>query len=276
MPETTPHDTTLRVWLKPALLGLALSVVALAATPSMAQSSLEQRVERMEERLNGSALMGLMNQADTLRSEVTTLRGEIEVLQRQIDDLRDQQRQIYLDLDERLLSLEANPGNGDAISSETTDAETNQSANDSDGTASDGRGSAASAGNQAGDERAAIQAAYQAAFDELRQGEYAAATSAFEQFLADHPDTDLAANARYWLGESHYVVRAFDDALTHFQAVMDNHPESNKRPDALLKIGFVHFEQGRLEAARDALEQVINDYPDTTAANLATQRLDQI
>jgi hypothetical protein len=118
MPETTPNDTTLRVWLKPALLGLTLGV-ALAATPSMAQSSLEQRVERMEERLNGSALMGLMNQADTLRSEVTTLRGEIEVLQRQIDDLRDQQRQIYLDLDERLLSLEANPGNGDAISSET-------------------------------------------------------------------------------------------------------------------------------------------------------------
>jgi TolA-binding protein len=57
---------------------------------------------------------------------------------------------------------------------------------------------------------------------------------------------------------------------------MDNHPESNKRPDALLKIGFVHFEQGRLEAARDALEQVTNDYPNTTAANLATQRLDQL
>lgn len=259
MPETTPHDTTLRVWLKPALLGLALGV-ALAATPSMAQSSLEQRVERMEERLNGSALMGLMNQADTLRSEVTTLRGEIEVLQRQIDDLRDQQRQIYLDLDERLLSLEANPGDGDAISSET----------------SDGGDSAASAGDQTGDEGTAVQAAYQAAFDELRQGEYTAATSAFEQFLADHPDADLAANARYWLGESYYVVRAFSDALTHFQAVMDNHPESNKRPDALLKIGFVHFEQGRLEAAQDALEQVINDYPDTTAANLATQRLDQI
>jgi len=275
MPETTPHDTTLRVWLKPALLGLTLGV-ALAATPSMAQSSLEQRVERIEERLNGSALMGLMNQADTLRSEVTTLRGEIEVLQRQIDDLRDQQRQIYLDLDERLLSLEANPGNGDAISSETTDAETNQSTDDSDGTASDGGDSAASAGDQTGDEGTAVRAAYQAAFDELRQGEYAAATSAFEQFLADHPDADLAANARYWLGESYYVVRAFSDALTHFQAVMDNHPESNKRPDALLKIGFVHFEQGRLEAARDALEQVINDYPNTTAANLATQRLDQL
>ena len=237
--------------------------LALMTTPALAQSDLEQRVERIEQRLNGSALMGLMNQAETLRGEVTTLRGEIEVLQRQIDDLRDQQRQIYLDLDERLLGLEANPSADTGISQDSTP----------EVDASSAAGETASTGGSAQNDS---QAAYDAAFSTLREGDYAAAASAFEQFLTDYPNAELAANARYWLGESYYVVRSFSQALTHFQAVIDNHPDSNKRPDALLKIGFVHFEQGRNDAARSALERVVDEHPDSTAANLASQRLDQL
>jgi len=253
---------------------LAISL-ALMTTPALAQSDLEQRVERIEQRLNGSALMGLMNQAETLRGEVTTLRGEIEVLQRQIDDLRDQQRQIYLDLDERLLGLEANPTDGtspDSLPTTGTSNDTEDLTNSTESSVGDLSDTATAPEQPQGDS----QAAYNQAFDTLREGDYASSASAFEQFLTDYPNAELAANARYWLGESYYVVRSFSQALTHFQAVIDNHPDSNKRPDALLKIGFVHFEQGRLDAARSALQQVISDYPDTTAANLAGQRLDQL
>lgn len=255
---------------------IAAASLALAATPVMAQSNLEQRVMRIEQRLEGSALMGLMNQAETLRSEVTTLRGEIEMLQRQIDDLRDQQRQLYLDTDSRLQALEQG---GVAADSQTQDTEAGASDEDAAAAAEDAGEQQASTDAAASDDTSGpeqIQAAYDRAFQTLRDGRYAEAAGDFEQFLLDYPEAPLAANARYWLGESYYVVRDFNNALEHFEQVIANHPASNKRPDALLKIGFVHFEQGRMDEARTALEQVVAEFPDSTAANLARQRLDQI
>lgn len=251
--------------------------LALTAAPVAAQSNLEQRVTRIEQRLEGSALMGLMNQAETLRSEVTTLRGEIEMLQRQIDNLRDQQRQLYLDTDSRLQMLEKG---GVAADSQPPSTETGVNDAEAAAAAEDSDAQQASADAAAGDDTAAgpeqIQAAYDRAFQTLRAGRYAEAAGDFEQFLLDYPEAPLAANARYWLGESYYVVRDFNNALEHFEQVIANHPASNKRPDALLKIGFVHFEQGRMDEARTALEQVIAEFPESTAANLARQRLDQI
>ncbi len=263
---------------KTLILGVVASAALAVASVALAQTNptLERRVEQLEQRLEGSGLIGLMNQAETLRNEVASLRGEIEVLQRQIDDLRNQQREIYLDVDNRLRALETNaPTQGDGSSEVNDDiALTNPEPTEPSDTDMDTNVDA----NTELDANSATSGenAYDQAFETLRSGRYAEASEAFAQFLTDYPDHSLAANARYWLGESHYVVRAFDQALTEFQRVIDEHPDSNKRPDARLKIGFVQFEQGRLEAARKTLEQVISEYPDSTAANLARQRLDQL
>jgi TolA-binding protein len=47
-------------------------------------------------------------------------------------------------------------------------------------------------------------------------------------------------------------------------------------PDALLKIGFCNFELEQWQDARVALTRVVNDYPDSTAARLANQRLQRM
>ena len=44
----------------------------------------------------------------------------------------------------------------------------------------------------------------------------------------------------------------------------------------LLKVGYCQIELGNREAARTALQQVMRQYPDTTAARLASQRLDRL
>jgi len=249
-------------------LGLAVGL-CLGGSPAVAQSDLESRVDQIEQRLEGSALMGLMNEAETLRGEVTTLRGEIEILERQLRDLRDQQRQLYLDLDERLRLLEL----GDrALEPEASAPE--PSADSPSALSRNGVGDESVADGP--DTAAEARGAYDRAFALLRDGDFAAAGDAFEAFLDDHAGSDLAANARYWLAESHYVVRDFESAIEEFQRVLDDHPDSNKVPDALLKIGFSHLEQGEQDAARDRLEAVVESYPDSTAANLAEQRLDQI
>ena len=68
----------------------------------------------------------------------------------------------------------------------------------------------------------------------------------------------------------------FTAALPAFEAVLANYPASAKLPDALLKIGFCSYELQQWDAARQALTRVSREFPDTTAARMAVQRLERI
>lgn len=133
-----------------------------------------------------------------------------------------------------------------------------------------------SAGMAGDDDGASEAERYRAAFETLRAGNYEDAVDQFEGFLARYPEGELSANARYWLGESHYVVREFDAALNQFERVLSDFPDSGKAADALLKVGFVQYEQGRLDEARGTLRDVVERYSGTTAASLAEQRLNRM
>ncbi len=63
----------------------------------------------------------------------------------------------------------------------------------------------------------------------------------FQQFLQSYPQSSLADNAQYWLGESYYVTRDFQNAAAAFQTVLDRWPDSRKAPDALLKLGYTQL-----------------------------------
>jgi tol-pal system protein YbgF len=89
----------------------------------------------------------------------------------------------------------------------------------------------------------------------------------------DVPTSALADNAQYWLGEAHYVTKAYPDALRDFRTVLEKYPDSRKTPDALLKIGFCNYELKNWAEARSSLSQVVQRFGDTTAARLASQRL---
>ena len=117
---------------------------------------------------------------------------------------------------------------------------------------------------------------YQAAFELLKEQRYEPAALAFQQFLVTFPDSELADNAQYWLAESHYVTQQFDQALSEFEVVIGTFPESRKVPDALLKMGYCSYELERWDNARAALTRVQVEYPETTAARLAGQRLQRM
>ncbi|MDH5455596.1 MAG: tol-pal system protein YbgF, partial [Gammaproteobacteria bacterium] len=108
------------------------------------------------------------------------------------------------------------------------------------------------------------------------QQRYEPAAMAFKQFLVTFPDSELADNAQYWLAESHYVTQKFNEALTEFGVVLSKYPRSRKVADALLKIGYCNYEIKDWAAAREALSRVQAEYPETTAARLAGQRLSRM
>ena len=69
------------------------------------------------------------------------------------------------------------------------------------------------------------------------------------------------------------VTQKFEVALSEFEVVITKYAESRKIPDALLKMGYCYYELQRWDASRAALRRVQNEYPETTAARLAAQRL---
>jgi tol-pal system protein YbgF len=117
---------------------------------------------------------------------------------------------------------------------------------------------------------------YSQAFSALKAGSYSIAITGFKDFLTTYPQSPLAENAQYWLGEAYYVTRSYDDAGTAFRTVLQKYPQSRKAPDAMLKLGFTQYEQKRFADSRKTLEDVTQKFPDSDAARLATDRLKRI
>ena len=123
---------------------------------------------------------------------------------------------------------------------------------------------------------ALIEAAYRHAFNLLKQSLYDRAIKAFREFLARYPGTEYAGNAQFWLAESYYVNSRFGQALVEYSTLVQRYPESPKLAQAKLKAAFCQHELGQVEAARRQLDEIIQQYPGTTVASLAQDRLAQI
>jgi tol-pal system protein YbgF len=118
--------------------------------------------------------------------------------------------------------------------------------------------------------------AYRVAYEDLRAGKHDVAAGELREFVRKWPRHDLADNAQYWLGESFYARKRWNEAAAEFRATVDKWPLGNKAPDALVKLGFCLQAMGEQRAARDVLAQVGQSYPRTDAARLAEVRLAEL
>lgn len=267
-------------WLKITLMSAALlPAVSLAeeATP------LSDRVDRLERILKSQGLTAMLGRVDQLEREIQKLRGENEELNHRIEEIRESQREMYVDLDERLSkqseTLEQAQSSPQRGMPDQGAAE--QAVRDADaelGEVEDNQAATQSSSDD-GSTPAAVEngeAAYQSALKTLRSGQYDQAIEELSAFPEAYPNSEYLPNAYYWRGEASYVVRDFDQAIEAFNTVLNDFPESNKVPDALLKRGFSEYEQDQIAAASATLQSVIDNYPDSSAARLAKVRLDRI
>jgi tol-pal system protein YbgF len=265
---------------RPLSTGILAAVLFTGSLPVLAQSTserlqlIEQRLSRLERIVdNNDSATNMLRRIQELQSENQSLRNEIETLQFQSTQSADRERELYIDLDKRLQALESGgqPGRYPADSAGSAAAAgglAGASSGEVAGTSSTAPAQAPS-GALAGND----MEAYSTAFDLLKQGRYPEATAGFKQFLEAYPGSELRDNAQYWLAETYYVVEDYAAALTGFQSVINNYPASRKIPDAWLKIGYCNYELKRWDDARQALSIAESRFPESTAAKLATQRL---
>jgi len=241
---------------------ITLFTAGLLTVSAVPAASTSERLELLERRVG--RITELTLQLDEVRRENRFLRGEIENLTYEIEQLKRKQRDIYLDIDQRL-------GGGQGTDSVTTPEP--PSAAGAGVTSAPPAQASVATGN-----RSKIKAEYEAAYDLLspQQRRYDDAAKAFARFLKKHPNDPLAPNAQYWLGEANYVSQHNAEALAAFQQVVSRYPDSTKAPGALFKIGRLQQAAGKRSAARASYEKVLSDYPDSPAAGLARQRLKQL
>ena len=113
------------------------------------------------------------------------------------------------------------------------------------------------------------QALYDAAIARHEWGDYDRAMVAFEKFLAQHPESDLAGDAQYVLGQVYVRLERYDDAIFAFYTAAYKYPRSNRSDDALIALAGSLYRQDYMPQALDAYEQLAKEYPQSKHAAYA-------
>jgi tol-pal system protein YbgF len=99
------------------------------------------------------------------------------------------------------------------------------------------------------------------------------ATQEFSDYVKFYPNTDLAGNCYFYLGEIQFRQGHYQQAAQRYDQVLQNFPTGNKSPSAQLKKGFSLIELGKQDDGVAELRHVIQRYPKSNEALQARERL---
>jgi tol-pal system protein YbgF len=114
---------------------------------------------------------------------------------------------------------------------------------------------------------------FQIGKDQLTRGGNSAARAAFTDFLQRYPDSELAADAQFYIAESYAAEASNSSADSAYATVVSKYGESPRAPTALYKRGVIAQTAGRINAAKRLYNDLIKRYPDSDEAELARERL---
>jgi tol-pal system protein YbgF len=237
---------------KKGLIMFALCV----SSPSSFAASVDQRLDVLERRADSAGRLVL--QIQQLQQQVQQLNGQIEAQAYQIKQLKRQQQDLYRDLDQRISassSVIAVENNAEPVADKKPESQA----------------LVPTVVDVVNEERD-----YQEAFELLKARQFGAASKAFKQFVQKYPSGKYAENGYYWLGESLYVQGQYDTAAKSFEVLINRFPHGNKLSGALLKLGFIYHQNADWKLARKYLDRVVKEYPGSSTARLASNRLNQM
>ncbi|NQV57469.1 MAG: tol-pal system protein YbgF [Rhodospirillales bacterium] len=110
--------------------------------------------------------------------------------------------------------------------------------------------------------KGSIAAQYKYAQKLVSQTDYEKAAAAFHEFITIHSTEPLAANARYWLGETYYVRHDYRAAAEAFLDGFRANPKGPKAPDILLKLGMSLTNLDKKKEACAMFQKLESDFPD--------------
>lgn len=117
---------------------------------------------------------------------------------------------------------------------------------------------------------------YKRAFQLFNKRKYEESRKAFEEFLKKYPESKLAGNAQFWIGECYYKEKKFQEAINAYQTVLDKYPNGNKIKDSMLKQGMAFARTGDTTAAMILFSRLIKNFPDSNQAMIAKKQMEKL
>lgn len=114
---------------------------------------------------------------------------------------------------------------------------------------------------------------YNTAYADFSKGNYGLAIAGFEEYLERFPESALADNALYWVGECHFSQGSFTEAVRTFDRLLSLYAKSEKAAAANLKKALSFLEQNQVGQAIVQLRYVVSSYPGTDEARIARDKL---
>ena len=282
------------------LMSLINSVCADEPVSDYKNRPLDVRVDRLERLMSSQKQLELLYRMKQLQQENQQLRNLMEEQNNELRILRQQQRDLYSDLNRRLSQMEGDSDTtSDTAKLSVQEAEQNPPAKKVDLPVVTDKSSfsearygvtqreevvvetkskpeVATIKPMSEKERKAEQKMYQQAYDELRARQYNRARDSFIEFIQKYPSGRYAHIAQYWVAESSYAQRKYSQAIIDYQLLLDVYPFSPKKAEAELKKAYSYYELGNKDTARNTLNQLLINYPDTTEAGQAKRLLKQL
>ena len=259
-------------WCK-GLLGLLLFAAMLGCIPTQQQLRTERDFEEMKRRLaemersvaaqrqarqGEDALAPLAkNQADlqagldTLRVEFQSLSGRIQDQSRERDQLRSELALVRDDLGLKAAALEDRLDTLEKAQQKIKDQA------------------------QASPPPAPAPEVLYAGAVELiqKKQDFPRARTMLEEFLQGNPRHHLTVNAMYWIGESYYGEKKYENAILQFQDVIQKYGDHPKVASALYKQGLSFHALGDNKNAKVILKKVSDTFPLSEEAKRAKEKL---
>jgi tol-pal system protein YbgF len=119
-------------------------------------------------------------------------------------------------------------------------------------------------------------AVYNAAYNDLVQGNFDLAISGFTAFVKNYKAHDKADDALYNIGEAYYNQLKYPQAISAFTQVLTDYPEGDKIPSSLFKRGKAELALQERDNALEDFKSVIQKYNDAPEAGLARAELEAL
>ncbi len=106
-----------------------------------------------------------------------------------------------------------------------------------------------------------------------REERYEETIAGFKNFLEKYPESELADNAQYWVGESYMALKQYEQAILAFQRVIKKYPKGNKVPNAILRQALAFYEIKDKTSSKLLLKKLIKQFPKSSEAKIAKGKL---
>jgi tol-pal system protein YbgF len=259
---------------------IAAAITALLS--STAYADVEQRLDVLEKNITtlqrqvfkggssgkgSSAAVG--GNSEELSEQVRELRGEIEKIQHNQKSLEEQMAKFTADLEYKVKQLEKKSEDRSTTDQHLSDIDRQLDNKFVAGTGKDDQANIPGSGGgqlvTPSDKSQEIEAEYQAAYDALKAKRFDKSKELFQEFVKKYPNHGLTSIAFYWLGESYYESKNYDQSALAYLKGYQNNTKGMRAADSLLKLAKSLSELNKHKEACITITKLQKEFPNATA-----------